>query len=421
MRRNGRQKACGRKTCMAEYWYSLLVEHCTNIGKAVQERDGCMKKYKTIWIVIFLIVVVGCVLTFSTSRLILRREATSSLETADALQLDAQAAVLDAKNSRENVAAPGSETAGKNLYGVSNAQAKSEMPEEYEAGGNVGGYEDSEMELLAEANEEAAEYPGYSMKHAAPGSMAPVGEQQEDTVPSEYLEGSPRPQGRSSGEGRESDTVSEISRTSGTAAVAGSGAGLTETAAAKAAMVSGNSDSADVIVEKAQDAADSAKGTESKNVQLIISPLTGSMEAACETLAEVSYKSEKDRLSGRIADMEKKIADRWKGTDETMTAKMNTAEYERSMWEAEMTQAYSLLEGMLAEESRTTLLDQQAQWEKERSVKAAEAASRYEGSTRENLEYTKACSTITKKRVLQLINTYLDTLAENEGKTENKK
>ena len=145
------------------------------------------------------------------------------------------------------------------------------------------------------------------------------------------------------------------------------------------------------------------------------------MEAVCETFAEVSYESEKDRLSGRIADMEKKIADRWKGTDETMTAKMNTAEYERSMWEAEMTQAYSLLEGMLAEESRTALLDQQAQWEKERSVKAAEAASRYEGSTRENLEYTKTCSTITKKRVLQLINTYLDTLAENEGKTENKK
>lgn len=381
----------------------------------------CVRKYKTIWVVIFLIVVVGCVMTFSTQRIISRKEGANPLETADTLQLDMETETAGNGASRGNVAAPGSGVAGQNLYGVSNAQAGNgtQSMYEYEAENGAGEYENSMAKMaLADSAEEAEGY--------GPGGLAPDG-----VSPSEYLESDMTPRGKSeSVESAESGKSSAASYaldaadeavqsvTKGSASYGGAVSGSADVQVNAAAAAETVAETAAAFAKKSttvdSGVGNSSELVESQSMKVIISPLTGSAEAICEMLVEVSYEDEKDRLSERIADLEKRIADRWKDTDETMTAKMNTAEYERSMWEAEMAQTYSLLEGILTEENKANLMDRQTQWTKELYVKASETASRYKGSTRENLEYIKACSTITKKRVLQLMNTYLDTLAENE-------
>ncbi|MDO4325544.1 MAG: hypothetical protein Q4E24_05850 [bacterium] len=347
-----------------------------------------MRKYKTIWVVIFLIVVVGCAMTFSIQRVISRREGANPLETADTLQLDRETETAENGAPRGNVAAPGSKTAGQNLYGVNDVQAGNDTQNmyEYEAESGASPSEYLESDMMPRGKSELAESAENGKSSAALDAAVP-----------ETAESVTKGPGASYG-GAVSESADE------SADVQVNAAAVAETAAASAKK-SAAADS---------DTGNSQELVESQSMKVMISPLTGSAEAIFEMPEEVSYEDERDRLSERIADLEKRIADRWKDTDETMTAKMNTAEYERSMWEAEMAQTYSLLEEILTEENKTNLMDQQTQWTKELNVKASESASRYEGSTRENLEYIKACSTITKKRVLQLMNTYLDTLAENE-------
>ncbi|MDO4295277.1 MAG: lysozyme inhibitor LprI family protein [bacterium] len=150
---------------------------------------------------------------------------------------------------------------------------------------------------------------------------------------------------------------------------------------------------------------------------ILISPLTGSLAVNDGEKELPSYEEEKSRLSARIADLEKQIAGRWeKDTDETMTSKMTAANYEYSVWENEMTQTVGLLAEVLPEESYEQLLDGQSRWKKTRESEAAAAASKWQGSSRENLEYIKSCSSLTKTRCLQLVNTYLEALQKQEGK-----
>lgn len=148
----------------------------------------------------------------------------------------------------------------------------------------------------------------------------------------------------------------------------------------------------------------------------VISPLTGSMTSdQTEEEKKVSYQEERRRLAARISDLETQIASRWKeDTDETMTSKMNAAEYEYETWKKEMAQTIELLKSVLDESRKNSLAEEQIRWKKESDAKAVTESKRYEGSSREVLEYTKTSSMLTKKRVLQLINTYLEVLQEQE-------
>ena len=147
----------------------------------------------------------------------------------------------------------------------------------------------------------------------------------------------------------------------------------------------------------------------------VISPLTGSITSDKTEEKNVSYQEERSRLAARISDLEIQIASRWKeDTDETMTSKMNAAEYEYETWKKEMIQIMDLLKSVLDEDMKNSLAEEQIKWKKESDAKAVTESKRYEGSSREVLEYTKTSSMLTKKRVLQLINTYLEVLLEQE-------
>lgn len=185
---------------------------------------------------------------------------------------------------------------------------------------------------------------------------------------------------------------------------------------AMAAAISGEETVEESLSETSTEQTDALEA-ESEAQSILISPLTGSLASNDAEKTLPSYEEEKNRLSSRIADLEKQIAGRWeKDTDETMTSKLTAANYEYSVWENEMIQTENLLAEVLPEESYEQLMDGQSHWKKTRESEAAATASKWQGSSRENLEYIKACSSLTKTRCLQLVNTYLEALQKQEGK-----
>lgn len=117
----------------------------------------------------------------------------------------------------------------------------------------------------------------------------------------------------------------------------------------------------------------------------------------------------------RLQDLDKQIEKNHAGeADATANARKAAADNELRLWESEISRILEALAGVLDEEQKTELMNDQKQWMIDRDSAAAAASKKQIGSTLEELEYTIALADSARERAYELVSVYTAYLDEAE-------
>lgn len=117
----------------------------------------------------------------------------------------------------------------------------------------------------------------------------------------------------------------------------------------------------------------------------------------------------------RLQDLDKQIEKNHAGeADATANARKAAADNELRLWGSEISRILEALAGVLDEEQKTELMNDQKQWMIDRDSAAAAASKKQIGSTLEELEYTIALADSARERAYELVSVYTAYLDEAE-------
>lgn len=155
--------------------------------------------------------------------------------------------------------------------------------------------------------------------------------------------------------------------------------------------------------EAKQEPDESPAAAKTESAQVMISPLSGSMEsltpagdqaAVQETVAD--YRERLEEIDSQI----KKV--RTENTDSNTYSVKNTADYEFRLWDTVLNEMYTVIMDQMSDEEKEKLKTEEREWMRKRDTAAREAANKYNGGVLEGVEYTASMAASTRERAYEL-------------------